>query len=159
MKKIITVITIFFLIGCTKNYKENEFINSDCNIPIIDCVIGSDTVNLIVDTGAEYSLIDKEYYYNNRQKFRLVSTIETEFHGINGTRKSVSDIVVINSSFGYIPFVEQDLKEVIKSKSQYKIVGILGSDFFISTNYIIDFKTRKIYPYQQIDSIYGKSIN
>ena len=158
MRKFIILI-IFFLIGCTKSYKENEFINYDCNIPIIDCILDSDTVNLIVDTGAEYSLIDKEYYYNNRQKFRLVNTIETEFHGINGTRKSVSDIVVINSSFGYIPFVEQDLKEVIKSKSQYNIVGILGADFFKSNNYIIDFKIRKIYPYQQIDSIYGKSIN
>ena len=153
------IFLIIMLSACTREYKENEFINNDCNIPIIDCIIEGDTVSLIVDSGAEYSLIDQKYYYTNEYKFRLINTIETEFHGINGTKKSKSDIVVVNTSLGYITFVEQDLTEVINSKPHYKLVGILGSEFFVKNNYIIDYKMKKIYPYEQLDSIYGKSVS
>ena len=114
---------------------------------------------MIVDTGAEYSLIDQSYYQNNSNNFKLVNQIETQFSGIGGVNTQMSDIVGIYTSLGYITFVEQNLSAVTKSLSQYNVVGLIGSDFLKSHNFIVDYKMRKIYPYEQLDSIYGKSYN
>jgi hypothetical protein len=46
--------------------------------------LGNDTVNLIVDSGAEYSLINGDYYKSNT-RFNLIRRIETKFSGIGGT--------------------------------------------------------------------------
>lgn len=159
MKKYIILLLTILFISCSEQRTQNSFINTDCNIPIIECVLDKDTVNLIVDTGAEYSLINSNYYRNNASKFRFVNSLETEFHGIGGTNTQVADVVGANTSLGYVTFIEQDLSTVVKSLPQYDIVGLIGSDFLKNYNYIIDYKTRKLYPYHQLDSIYGKSNN
>ena len=147
------------LLSCNNIKTEHgNFINTDCNIPIIECVLGVDTVNMIVDTGAEYSLIDSKYLENN-ECFMLVNSIETQFSGIGGVNKQVSRVVNVKSNLGYITFIEQNLDAVVKSLSSYNIVGLIGSDFLKSRNYIVDYKMKKIYPYEQLDSIYGKSYN
>lgn len=160
MKKFLIVLIFgLLLISCDNTKTQNDFINVDCNIPIIECVLDNDTVNLIIDTGAEYSLINQQYYRNNTEKFKLVNQVETQFSGIGGVTTQTASVVGTFTSFGYITFVEQDLQAVVKSLPQYNIVGLIGSDFLKSYNFIIDYKMRKIYPYQQIDSIYGKSNN
>lgn len=158
MKKYLILLLIIVLcISCNNTTVQNDFINTDCNIPIIECVLNRDTVNFIVDTGAEYSLIDSEYYQNNQNNFRLINEIETQFSGIGGINTQTSSIILANTSLGYITFIEQNLSAVVKSLPQYDIVGLIGSDFFKSHNYIVDYKMRKIYPYELRDSIYGKS--
>lgn len=159
MKTFIILLLTLILSACTPNNNQEDFINQDCNIPIIECVLNKDTVHLIVDTGAEYSLIDQSYYQNNSGNFKLVNQIETQFSGIGGVNTQISDIVGAYTSLGYITFVEQNLSAVTKSLSQYNVVGLIGSDFLKSHNFIIDYKRRKIYPYEQLDSIYGKSYN
>ena len=159
MKKYLIILLCSLLFACSNDkYVNNDFINTDCNIPIIECVLGTDTVDMIVDTGAEYSLINTEYL-NNSNSFMLINSIETQFSGIGGVNTQESRIVGIKSNLGYISFVEQDLKAVVESLPQYNIVGLIGSDFLKSRNYIIDYKMRKIYPFEQLDSIYGKSSN
>lgn len=159
MKKYIILLLTLLFISCSEQKHHSDFVNYNCNIPIIECVLDKDTVNLIVDTGAEYSLVNSNYYRNNASKFRFVNSLETEFHGIGGTNTQVADVVGANTSLGYITFIEQDLSTVVKSLPQYDIVGLIGSDFLKSRNYIIDYKMRKLYPYHQLDSIYGKSNN
>lgn len=156
MKTFILLLLSLILSACAHNNNQGDFINYDCNIPIIECVLGNDTVNLIVDSGAEYSLINGDYYKSNTQ-FNLIRRVETKFSGIGGTNIQFSDIVQINTSLGYITFVEQDLTQILNQLSQYNIVGVLGSDFLEANDYIIDYKVRKIYQYEQLDSIYGKS--
>ena len=134
---------------------QNDFINIDCNIPIIECVLGNDTVDLIVDSGAEYSLISSEYYNQNHNNFTVVNEIETQFSGIGGVNTQISKIVATNSNLGYVTFIEQNLNAVVESLPQYNIVGLIGSDFLKSRNYVIDYKKRKIYHYELRDSIYG----
>lgn len=152
------LLTIIF-IACSEQKSINaDFVNSDCNIPIIECVLGTDTVDMIVDTGAEYSLIDSKYLKNN-ECFTVVNSIETQFSGIGGINTQISKIVSIKSSLGYITFIEQNLDAVVESLPNYKVVGLIGSNFLKSRNYIVDYKMRKIYPYEQLDSIYGKSYN
>ena len=159
MKKFLISLLIILLTACNNiKVEQNSFINTDCNIPIIECVLGNDTVDMIVDTGAEYSLIDSKYLENN-DCFTVVNSIETQFSGIGGVNTQISRIVSTESSLGYITFVEQNLDAVVKSLPNYNIVGLIGSDFLKSRNYIIDYKSRKIYPYEQLDSIYGKSYN
>lgn len=158
MRTFIFLLLILILSACTPNNNQGDFINQDCNIPIIECVLGTDTVNMIVDTGAEYSLINSKYLENN-ECFTVVNSIETQFSGIGGINTQISRIVSTNSSLGYITFVEQNLDAVVESLSNYNIVGLIGSDFLKSRNYVVDYKMRKIYPYEQLDSIYGKSYN
>ena len=159
MKKYIILLLTTLLIACS-NVKSEQgiFVNIDCNIPIIECVLGVDTVDMIVDTGAEYSLIDSKYLENN-ECFTVVNSIETQFSGIGGVNTQISRIVSTKSSLGHITFVEQNLDAVVKSLPNYNIVGLIGSDFLKSRNYIVDYKSRKIYPYEQLDSIYGKRYN
>ena len=142
-------------LACNETKTQNDFINTDCNIPIIECVLGNDTVNLIIDSGAEYSLISSKYYKQNTNNFTVVNDIETQFSGIGGVNTQISKIVATNSNLGYITFVEQNLNSVVAALPQYNIVGLIGSDFLSSRNYVIDYKKRKIYHYELRDSIYG----
>ena len=158
MKKYLIILLTILLTACGQKHIQNDFINTDCNIPIIECVLGVDTVDMIVDTGAEYSLIDSKYLENS-ECFTVVNSIETQFSGIGGVNTQISRIVSTKSSLGYITFVEQNLDAVVKSLPNYNIVGLIGSDFLKSRNYIVDYKSRKIYPYEQLDSVYGKSYN
>ena len=156
MKQIlITLLVSLVLLSCSETKTQNDFINTDCNIPIIECVLGNDTVDLIVDSGAEYSLISSEYYNQNPNNFTVVNEIETQFSGIGGINTQISKIVATNSNLGYLTFIEQNLKAVVESLPQYNIVGLIGSDFLKSRNYVIDYKQRKIYHYELRDSIYG----
>ena len=142
-------------LACNETKTQNDFINTDCNIPIIECVLGNDTVNLIIDSGAEYSLISSKYYKQNTNNFTVVNEIETQFSGIGGVNTQIAKIVATNSTLGYITFVEQNLNSVVAALPQYNIVGLIGSDFLSSRNYVIDYKKRKIYHYELRDSIYG----
>ena len=156
MNKIfITLLVSLVLLSCSETKTQNDFINSDCNIPIIECVLGNDTVDLIVDSGAEYSLISSEYYNYNPNNFTVVNEIETQFSGIGGVNTQISRIVATNSNLGYVTFVEQNLNAVIEALPQYNVVGLIGSDFLKSRNYVIDYNKRKIYHYELRDSIYG----
>ena len=148
MKKYLMLLLTILFVSCSSNTEINGFINYDCNVPIIECVLENDTVNMIVDTGAEYSLINSKYLDNN--SFNVINVIETQFTGIGGINTQTSRVVGINSSLGYITFVEQNLDAVVESLSKYKIVGLIGSDFLKSRNYIVDYKMRKIYPYEQL---------
>lgn len=159
MKKYLILLLTILLISCNNvKTEQGSFVNTDCNIPIIECVLGNDTINIIVDTGAEYSLIDSKYLENN-EYFTVVNSIETQFSGIGGVNTQISRIVSTESSLGYITFIEQNLDAVVESLSNYNVVGLIGSDFLKSRNYIVDYKMRKIYPYEQLDSIYGKNYN
>jgi hypothetical protein len=85
MKKfIILVLMSLVFLACNETKTQSDFINTDCNIPIIECVLGNDTVNLIVDSGAEYSLISSKYYKQNTNNFTVVNENETQFSGIGG---------------------------------------------------------------------------
>lgn len=155
MKKYLILLASLILFSCSETKTQNDFINTDCNIPIIECVLGNDTVDLIVDSGAEYSLISSEYYNQNPNNFTVVNEIETQFSGIGGINTQISKIVATNSNLGYVTFIEQNLNAVIESLPQYNIVGLIGSDFLKSRNYVIDYNKRKIYNYELRDSIYG----
>ena len=156
MKNFLIMLMIsLVLLSCDNTKTQNEFVNVDCNIPIIECVLGNDTVNMIVDTGAEYSLINSEYFKNNQDNFHIMNEIGTQFFGIGGVLETkVAKVINAETSLGIMTLVEQDLSTVIQSLPEYNVVGLIGSDFLKSRNYIVDYKMRKIYPYELKGSIY-----
>lgn len=160
MKKYLILLLTILLISCENIKVQNDFINSDCNIPIIECVLGNDTVNMIVDTGAEYTLIDSKYFQENQDNFHVMNEIGTQFFGIGGVLETeVAKVINAKTSLGVMTLIEQDLSNVIASMPEYNVVGLIGSDFLKSRNYVVDYKVRKIYHYELRDSIYGKSNN
>lgn len=160
MKKILILLLTILLVSCENTKVQNDFINVDCNIPIIECVLGNDTVNMIVDTGAEYTLIDSKYFQENQDNFQVMNEIGTQFFGIGGVLETeVAKVINAETSLGIMTLIEQDLSNVIASMPEYNVVGLIGSDFLKSRNYVVDYKVRKIYHYELRDSIYGKSNN
>lgn len=159
MKKFI-ILLIILLASCDTDKNQGDFVNYDCNIPIIECVLGKDTVNMIVDTGAEYTLIDSKYFQENQDNFQVMNEIGTQFFGIGGVLETeVAKVINAKTSLGIMTLIEQDLSNVINSIPEYNVVGLIGSDFLKSRNYVVDYKVRKIYHYELRDSIYGKSNN
>lgn len=160
MKKYLIVLLTLLLCSCNAEKSQNDFISVDCNIPIIECILGNDTVNMIVDTGAEYTLIDSKYFQENQDNFQVMNEIGTQFFGIGGVLKTeVAKVINAETSLGIMTLIEQDLSNVIASMPEYNVVGLIGSDFLRSRNYVVDYKVRKIYHYELRDSIYGKSNN
>ena len=160
MKKYLILLLMVLCISCENTKVQNDFINVDCNIPIIECVLGNDTVNMIVDTGAEYTLIDSKYFQENQDNFQVMNEIGTQFFGIGGVLETkVAKVINAKTSLGVMTLIEQDLSNVIASMPEYNVVGLIGSDFLKSRNYVVDYKVRKIYHYELRDSIYGNSNN
>lgn len=160
MKKYLILLLMVLCISCENTKVQNDFINVDRNIPIIECVLGNDTVNMIVDTGAEYTLIDSKYFQKNQDNFQVMNEIETQFFGIGGVLETeAAKVINAKTSLGIMTLIEQDLSNVIASMPEYNVVGLIGSDFLKSRNYVVDYKVRKIYHYELRDSIYGKSNN
>lgn len=152
MKKIITILFIL-LLGITSCKKETqgtiEFKNSaysECNIPIISVKVDSVDVLFILDTGANSSLIDSDFYRNNKNLFTYSRTINVQYTGIGGsTGYKDQDIVVASTNIGDVVFIEQDLSSVINSVKDYKIKGVIGSSFFKLNPSIIDYHNRCLY--------------
>lgn len=148
-----------FMFSCTPE-KKTDFVhfsnNYECNIPLVSTYIDSVEVEFIIDTGAAISLIDSDWYSNNRDECTFVHKAELELHGIGGdvSEKTV-DVVRMNLPIGYVTLVESDLssvKDKLKSDG-YNVIGIIGSDFLKTRNYIIDFEKRMLYPANKKDSL------
>ena len=89
-----------------------------------------------------------------------MNEIGTQFFGIGGVLETeVAKVINAETSLGIMTLIEQDLSNVIASMPEYNVVGLIGSDFLKSRNYVVDYKVRKIYHYELRDSIYGKSNN
>lgn len=156
MKKfLIMVMMSLVLFSCDNTKSQCDFVNEDCNIPIVEVVLDNDTVQMIIDSGAEYTLIDSKYFQNNKDNFHVMNEIGTQFFGIGGVIETeVAKVINSETSLGIMTLVEHDLTSVINSLPEYNVVGLIGSDFLKSRNYVVDYKMRKLYHYSLRDSIY-----
>jgi hypothetical protein len=160
MKKFLMLMLLgLFMFSCTPE-KKSDFVNFsnqyECNIPMVRTLIDSTAVDFIIDTGAGVSLIDEEWYDENKDEVIFVNTVEMELHGIGGSTENVtSDVVRMNLPVGNVTLVESNLSSVKNklNKEGYNVIGIIGSDFFKTRNYIIDFEKRMLYPANKKDSI------
>ena len=149
MRNIIFFI-LLFLIACKEpNPNTIQFENptySTCNIPIVKLKIGDTTANFIIDSGANTSLIDEDFYSTHSDLFQFADRIDINQIGINGSKDYKNrEIVIANTDLGNITFITQDLTAVMKGVKGYNIVGIIGSSHFELYPTIIDYYNRCIY--------------
>ena len=121
--------------------------NEDIRIPIIQKDINNKEVLFILDSGANISIIDSTWYYNNRQVFTETEDVNMVLIGISGIVSINSKIVYTEIDEDYVVFTITDLVPVTQnlSKQGFKIVGILGSDYLMDNNLIIDYKKQAVY--------------
>ena len=163
MKYFLILLLSLFMFSCTPENK-TDFIhfsnNYECNIPMVSTYIDGIEVEFIIDTGAAISLIDQDWYSKNQDEVKFINDVDIQLHGIGGsTSKQQVDIVGMDLPIGYITLMESDLSSVkdrLKTDG-YNVIGIIGSDFLKTRNYIVDFEKRMIYPANKKDSLNAKN--
>lgn len=145
---ILLIINIFFIRN--RSTKVTPFKNShneDIRIPIIQKDINNEEVLFILDSGANISIIDSTWYYNNKHVFIEAEDINMVLTGISGVVSINSKIIYTEIDEDYVVFAITDLVPVTQNLSRqgFKIVGILGSDYLKDNNLIIDYKKQAVY--------------
>lgn len=145
------IIMLFLAVGCNNTesllYFENKYTEA-CNIPVVKSQVGNQTAYFIIDTGANTSLIDSDYYRTHQELFVFSHTVDVQYHGIGGSTEEMTvDVVIGELSIGDVIFMESDLSSVRRQLQieGYNIIGIIGSDFFERTLSIIDYGNRALY--------------
>ena len=144
-----TLLILFIAItSCIGNNNLNNMVDFTYagNLPIVGDTINNEVVHFVIDSGANLSVIDSEYYERNKHNFRYVSEQDLKLWGIGGIVKTKKSVTVrIKTSIGWCTFRETDLKQVINKLNLggYNVVGIIGSDF-LREGYVINYKTRQI---------------
>ena len=121
--------------------------NEDIRIPIIQKDINNEEVLFILDSGANISIIDSTWYYNNKHMFTEAEDVNMVLTGISGVVSINSKIIYTEIDEDYVVFTITDLVPVTQNLSRqgFKIVGILGSDYLKDNNLIIDYKKQAVY--------------
>jgi hypothetical protein len=145
---ILLISSIFFIKN--KSPKVIPFKNShneDIRIPIIQKDINNEEVLFILDSGANISIIDSTWYYNNKHMFTEAEDVNMVLTGISGVVSINSKIIYTKIDEDYVVFAITDLVPVTQNLSRqgFKIVGILGSDYLKDNNLIIDYKKQAVY--------------
>ena len=121
---------------------------NDSNLLFAEVEIGGKKEYMLLDTGANVSVID----YNRSKEIGLVTMdSDTDFVGIGGSNfmKDVVNIrtIKIKGNQFNISLKASNLSNVIntiKNGSGVEIIGILGSDFFSEHKVVFDYN-RKIF--------------
>lgn len=154
MKKISILIIILLISSIllirNRSHKVIPFKNShneDIRIPIIQKDINNEEVLFILDSGANISIIDSTWYYNNKHMFTEAEDVNMILTGISGVVSINSKIIYTEIDEDYVVFTITDLVPVTQNlnKQGFKIVGILGSDYLKDNNLIIDYKKQAVY--------------
>jgi len=111
--------------------------------PVVTLYQGDKKINFILDTGATCCTIDSTYLKELSYE-KLDHVVNNT--GIEGTTvqcKTCSLKVSYKSKHYKIPCLIQDLKkslDVIKQSTGVTVHGILGTNFFNTFNYVLDFE-------------------
>ena len=146
MKKLILCLFLLIVTACTNNQNNMRDFTYAGNLPVIGDTINNEVVHFIIDSGAGVSLINTEYYVNNKDLFRTLEEVEMMLFGISGVADyKTSHTVRLKTSLGYCTFQDSDLAPVIKKANSYgyNVVGLIGSDI-LKDDYVINYKTKQL---------------
>lgn len=164
------VVTLFLIFGTScEDKKTNDKVyyfenrsTSDVHTPIIRLNLNGVEKYWIIDTGANMSLIDNDFYENNKTCFDYITSLDMTLNGVSGSKNynahyisaELGDSVVIMHQF-----LTSDLSSVrknIKNRLNIDIVGIIGSDYLDKYSYTVDFYNRTLYRHEiKIDSLFN----
>lgn len=167
---ILLMVSFLFIGGCDwrgdKNlgdsvymFKNNPL--SDLYTPIIEMDLNGKPQFWVIDTGANLSLIDQNFFNENEKDFHYLDNIDMTLNGISGSMDYQADYVGGVMGKGakkfYHNFLTSDLTGVIdniRDRNGIEIAGIIGADFLSKYKYAIDFKNELIFiQYLPSDSI------
>lgn len=119
------------------------------NIILVEAYVNNKWSKFIVDTGASVSLLD----FNQSKKYDFTYSIDIDnrLTGFGGRTRLMKTSRVQFAMKGALPdysirFSASDLSNLntILSKSQQRVLGILGNDFLQSHGAIIDYQKKKL---------------
>ena len=148
------LIMSLFLLSCnSKNKNELSFetfiFNRNKTIPIVSFDSKKDKqLKLIIDTGSEINIINKNYYDDNQCDFVICDSINNIIKTVNGEINNSTYIVstTLNDSIN-INFYVLEMSDIINNlylNQQVMTHGLLGIDFMYENNITIDFKNKEI---------------
>lgn len=146
MRKLILCLFLLIVTACTSNQNNMRDFTYAGNIPVVGDTINNEVVHFIIDSGAGISLINTEYYVNNKDLFRTLEEVEMMLFGISGVADyRTSSTVRLKTSLGYYTFQDSDLSPVIKKANSYgyNVIGLIGSDI-LKDNYVINYQTKQL---------------
>jgi len=112
-------------------------------LPIVTFYQGNKKINFLLDTGATCCTIDETYL--KELKYTMLD-METNQYGIDGQKVTCKtcNIDITYKDKGYhCPCIIRDLSDIIKSikqESGITLHGIIGTNFFSSFDYVLDFE-------------------
>lgn len=154
---LIIVTFIAVLINGVEDYNSHNRTNKlsfkgsidSLTIPIVTLFNNGKAFNFVVDTGANYSVINAEYLKLFDAK--IIKGITGKVYGIDGNQQDVYYARIQLSQYTD-NFVEefqifdiQSMCDNLKEENGVEIVGILGSSFFQRYKFIIDFNELNMY--------------
>jgi len=137
---IISIIIISIISLSTDGYKEVGDFYIYKGLPVIDVDINGNKTKLLIDTGSTSSFLDLNSSSELGFQYTMIGSGVT---GVNGTTnvglvKNVK--VLINEKRTNIKFKTVDLKAI----DRLNVSGILGNDYFVKNNLVIDYEEKRI---------------
>jgi hypothetical protein len=118
------------------------------NMLIVEGYVNGKWAKFLVDTGASISLLD--YNQSKKYKFEYFINVESRLTGFGGKSRLMNTSDVAFKFRGLTDqgadFLASDLSGINRalSKSNQKVLGIIGSDFLKAHGAIIDYQLRRI---------------
>ena len=148
MKKII-IILVLLLFGCvsSKNfydqYDKYNIIRQN-NILFIKLTLNDKSTLFLIDSGSSKSFLDINKY--KKYNFSYINQPIERYVGIGGLQ-NIYIIFDYNIKELHIPFLGIDLEELNPyfKKDNFVVAGLIGSDYLLSRNAIIDYENSILY--------------
>jgi len=141
MKKILIVLAIITLFSCEREIEPNTMnFTIRKGLPMLRVNINGLNGFLLVDTGASTSILDSSVV--NIYKFKVYRFIDMEVSGIGGAigMYYTADVdLKYNDESMNVNFKSSNLRNV---RNNLGVIGILGSDYLIKNEIIVDYKNK-----------------
>jgi hypothetical protein len=140
----LTLTLLLFLSSCKvdNGLPETVQFTMHNNLPIMNAVINGHAVTLLIDTGASISIIDGNLY--KILDFEIEYIQGYSIMGIGGTEVLLSTKNVKTKYNGEPMIVDFKTTNLLNLRKNIGVVGIVGGDFFIQNNIIIDYKNKVV---------------
>ena len=151
MNKYIYLLFLLFIISCRPTDRNIVFFENknhpEVKIPFLKSEIKGNYYYFILDSGANMSLIDSTWESTNEHLFEYDSEIDIMYTGITGIVSVKSKVMYTKIDSNYVVFTTANLslvKENLK-KQGFDIIGILGSDYLLDNQLIINYYKQAVY--------------
>jgi hypothetical protein len=118
-------------------------------LPLIVVEINQQNLCFLLDTGSNKNLLDQKVYEYFKEEIQAVGS--GEMFGLDGN-KFVTTIIKLSFNFenhtyttNFNIFDSKDSFTAIEKESDIQIHGILGNEFFIENEWVIDFEKLTLY--------------